>query len=208
MKFTPLITGLNTLLLTSAVLAETPSPIKTVPNTAGWEFGLSYGQTHIDTQAAFNADIGDSADVFTLNVQYYFANSPWLLNAGGGSLSYDDKQGYSQTVRNKDTGEVLTKDSSADGTILFIEGGANYPINSALFVQGLVGLDTVFGSSRSIDYCDDCTKKSFDINGGAYGLVKFGGTIADTVEVSLQYQYYLSGDLTSSASLNIGSHFF
>lgn len=203
-----ILTGAIALLFASAACASDPSKFQTVPKTSGWEFGLSAGQTHIDSAAATDAYIGDSADIFTLNIQYYFANSPWMLNAGGGSLSYDDQLGFSQVVREEYTGDIYTKDSAARGTILFIEGGANYPINPALFLQGRLGLSSVFGSSRSIDNCSNCQEEDFDINGGSYGSVTFGGTIADKVEIALQYQYYLSGDLTSTVSLNVGSHFF
>jgi hypothetical protein len=179
-----------------------------VPDSPGWEFGLSAGQAKIDKEAAAKAYIGDSADLFTLNLHYYFAGSPWMINAGGGSLDYDDQLGFSQLVRDEYSGDTYSKDSSASGTILFAEAGAHYPLNSVVFLEGRLGLNTIFGSSRSIDNCKNCWEEDFDINGGAYGSLSFGGTIADTVEIALQYQYYLSGDLASSISLNIGSHFF
>lgn len=203
-----LIAATALLTLSSLALAEGQSPRAMQPEFAGWEFGLSAGQARLDKEAAAQAFIGDSADLFTLNVQYYFANSPWMINAGGGSLSYDDQLGFNQLVREEYSGDTYSKDSSASGTLLFVEAGANYPLNSALFLQGRVGLSSVFGSSRHIDNCKNCWEEDFDINGGAYGSFTFGGTIANTVELALQYQYYLSGDLASTISLNIGSHFF
>lgn len=198
----------SALFMAMAAQAETEPHSRAVPETSGWEFGLSAGQTWLDSEAAAQAAIDDRAELFLLNVQYYFAATPWMINFGGGSLGYDDYSGFSQTVQEQYSGDTYSKDSSASGTILFIEGGANYPINTALFVQGRLGLSSVFGSSRNIDNCDNCYEEDFDIGGGAYGALTFGGTIADTVEVSLQYHYYLSGDLESSLSLNVGSHFF
>ncbi|HMU66446.1 MAG TPA: hypothetical protein PKE57_04845 [Cellvibrionaceae bacterium] len=203
-----LFTLATSLALTSTTHAQDSANHSAVPESAGWEFGLSAGQAQLDKDAAAKAYIGDSADLFTLNVQYYFANSPWMINAGGGSLSYDDQLGFSQVVREEYSGDTYSKDSSASGTILFIEAGANYPLNAALFLQGRLGLSSVFGSSRSIENCKNCWEEDFDINGGAYGSFTFGGTIANKVELALQYQYYLSGDLASAVSLNIGSHFF
>ncbi|MFO1368676.1 MAG: hypothetical protein U1F46_06730 [Marinagarivorans sp.] len=210
MLIKPIATLITTAALTfsTLALAESQNPRAMQPEFAGWEFGLSAGQAQLDKEAAAQAFIGDSADLFTLNVQYYFANSPWMINAGGGSLSYDDQLGFNQLVREEYSGDTYSKDSSASGTLLFVEAGANYPLNSALFLQGRVGLSSVFGSSRHIDNCKNCWEEDFDINGGAYGSFTFGGTIANTVELALQYQYYLSGDLASTISLNIGSHFF
>jgi len=105
------LTALSALILTSAALASEPGGVKTSPEYAGWEFGLTLGQTQIDSNAAGKADIGDTADTFTLYAEYYFANSPWVVNGGLGYLGYDDKAGYSQMVQEQYSGKTYTKNS-------------------------------------------------------------------------------------------------
>lgn len=178
-----------------------------VPETSGWEFSIQYQKLSLDAQAAKGEFIKDSANSFKLGVDYFFANSPWTLGGGFGVIDYSDTAGFSQLVEDN-FGDRYTKSSDATATRLFLETGVTYPLGlGQAFLVGKVGLETLLSSERSIENCDNCASEDIDIDAGPYGLVRFG-TLVGPVELALDYQYYLSGDLTSGVGISLSSHFY
>lgn len=193
--------------LAAAVLASSVAVSQEQPTQSGeWDFGLGIGQIGIDSEAASQSRIDDSALTFDLFATYRKAN--WLGTGGLQFISYDDEDQFTVSVRNNFSGNVSSEDSSATGMLLHAAYGPMWDLQQNTAVKGYLqgGLAVMVSSERSVDFCENCPEEDIDVNGGVFGragvLYNFS-----SVAIGASYTQYISGDLDNSLMLTIATSF-
>lgn len=194
------------LLATSAFAA----PSNNNPNNAdytGWSWSGHVDHVTIDAQAAAEQWIEDSATAIGGAAEYYSSKTENTLVLGASILLYRDNAEFAQYVEDY-WGDVDYTESDATAFMLFAEYGPKYRFgqdNMSFFsVRG--GVSGILASERSISNCRNCYSEDIEIDGGVYGVLGIGQTLG-SLDLSLQFQQYLSGDLDNTIRLKLSGAF-
>ncbi|MGV8837970.1 hypothetical protein [Cellvibrio sp.] len=207
---------LKTCLLGASLLAATSiaaAPYNNNPNNAdytGWSWSGHVDHVNIDKAAAakFEARVEDTATAVGGAAEYYSSRSENTLSLGVSFLFYRDNAAFSQYVRDNWYGDEGYEESDANALMLFAEYGPKYRFgqdNMSFFtVRG--GVSGMLASERSISNCSNCYEEDIEIDGGVYGVLGIGQTLG-SLDLSLQFQQYLSGDLDNTIRLKLSGAF-
>ncbi|WP_331344069.1 hypothetical protein [Cellvibrio sp. UBA7661] len=205
-----MLTTLKPLVLASCLIAMSPFALAQSDNNVrqtGWSWSGHVDHINIDKQAAAEQWIEDTAVAIGGAAEYYASDSENTLSLGASLLFYRDNAEFSQYVEDY-WGDESYEESDANALMLFAEYGPKYRFgrdNMSFFsVRG--GVSGILGSERSISNCRDCYSEDIEIDGGVYGLIGIGQTLG-RIDLSLQFQQYLSGDLDNTLRLKISGAF-
>ena len=207
--FTSLIKPLvaSSCLLICSQLAIAQSGNSAPVRQTGWSFSGHADHVNIDKEAAAEQWIEDSAFAIGGAAEYYSSDSENTLTLGASILFYRDNAEFSQYVEDW-WGYEDYEESDANAFMLFAEYGPKYRFgqdNMSFFsVRG--GVSGILGSERSISNCSNCYSEDIEIDGGVYGVLGVGQTLG-SIDVSLQFQQYFSGDLNNVFRLKISGAF-
>ncbi|MCE3253400.1 MAG: hypothetical protein K0Q67_2420 [Cellvibrio sp.] len=195
-------------LFTAGAFAAVPS--NNNPNNSdytGWSWSGHVDHITIDSQAAAEQFIEDSATAIGGAAEYYSSKTENTLVLGMNFLFYRDNAEFAQFIEDY-WGDVDYTESDATAFMLFAEYGPKYRFgqdNMSFFtVRG--GVSGMLYSERAISYCSDCYSEDIDIDGGLYGVLGIGQTLG-SLDISLQFQQYFTGDLDHSLRLKISGAF-
>jgi hypothetical protein len=199
---------LSASLLAAGAFAATPS--NNNPNNndyTGWSWSGHVDHVTIDSEAAAEQFIEDTATAIGGAAEYYSSRTENTLVLGMNFLFYRDNAEFAQYIRDY-WGYVDYEESDATAFMLFAEYGPKYRFgqdNMSFFtVRG--GVSGMLYSERAISYCSDCYSEDIDIDGGVYGVLGIGQTLG-SLDISLQFQQYFSGDLDNSIRFKISGAF-
>jgi hypothetical protein len=169
---------------------------------SGWAWSGRLGNLNIDSDTAEEQYVDDAAVIVGFAGELYTDTSDFTFTIGADFISYDDKATFRQLTTGGD------KRSSASGFMLFAEYGPklHFGVDKSNFFVAHGGVSVVLGSERSIGYCTDCYSEDIELDGGAYGLLGIGHSFS-SVELSLQFQQYFTGDFDNSLNLKLSSVF-
>lgn len=205
-------TLLRTCLLSTCLLASASfaAPSANNPNNAdytGWSWSGHVDHVSIDSQAAAEQWIKDSATAIGGAAEYYSSKTENTLVLGGSVLLYRDNAEFAQYVEDY-WGDVDYNESDATAFMLFAEYGPKYRFgqdNMSFFtVRG--GVSGIFASERGISNCRNCYSEDIEIDGGVYGVLGIGQTLG-RFDLGMQFQQYLSGDLDNTIRLKFSGAF-
>jgi hypothetical protein len=204
---------LKTCLLGASLLASTTfaaAPASNNPNNTdytGWSWSGHVDHVTIDSQAAAEQWIEDSATAIGGAAEYYSSATENTLVLGASVLLYRDNAEFAQYVEDY-WGDVDYTESDATAFMLFAEYGPKYRFgqdNMSFFtVRG--GVSGILASERGISNCSNCYEEDIEIDGGVYGVLGIGQTLG-SLDLSLQFQQYLSGDLDNTIRLKLSGAF-
>ncbi len=204
---------LTSCLLGVSLLASTASvaaPANNNPNNAdytGWSWSGHVDHVAIDSEAAAEQWINDSATAIGGAAEYYSSTSENTLVLGASVLLYRDNAEFAQYVEDY-WGDVDYTESDATAFMLFAEYGPKYRFgqdNMSFFsVRG--GVSGILASERGISNCRNCYSEDIEIDGGIYGVLGVGQTLG-SLDLSLQFQQYFSGDLDNTIRLKLSGAF-
>lgn len=199
---------LGTSLLASIAFAAAPG--NTNPNNAdytGWSWSGHVDHVTIDSEAAAEQWINDNATAVGGAAEYYSSKSESTLVLGASVLFYRDNAEFAQYVEDY-WGDVGYTESDANAFMVFAEYGPKYRFgqdNMSFFtVRG--GVSGMLYSERAISSCSNCYSEDIDIDGGVYGVLGVGQTLG-SLDLSLQFQQYFSGDLNNTIRLKLSGAF-
>ena len=192
-------------LLTTAATFANDNPNNT--EYTGWSWSGHLDHVTIDTQAADEQRIENTATAFGGAAEYYSSTTENTLVLGGSILFYRDNAEFAQYVEDY-WGDIDYAESDATAAMLFAEYGPKYRFgqNNMSFFTVRGGVSGIFGSERSISNCRNCASEDIDIDGGVYGVVGIGQTLG-SLDLSLQFQQYFSGDLDNTIRLKLSGAF-
>jgi hypothetical protein len=199
-------------LLGASLLAASAfaAPSNNNPNNVdytGWSWSGHVDHVTIDSQAAAEQWIEDSATAIGGAAEYYSSKTENTLVLGASILLYRDNAEFAQYVEDY-WGDVDYTESDATAFMLFAEYGPKYRFgqdNMSFFsVRG--GVSGILASERSISNCRNCYSEDIEIDGGVYGVLGIGQTLG-SLDLSLQFQQYLSGDLDNTIRLKLSGAF-
>jgi len=194
-------------LLSSTIFAAAANNNPNNADYTGWSWSGHVDHVTIDSQAAAEQWIKDSATAIGGAAEYYSSTSENTLVLGASLLFYRDNAEFAQYVEDY-WGDVDYTESDANALMLFAEYGPKYRFgqdNMSFFsVRG--GVSGILGSERSISNCRNCYSEDIEIDGGVYGLVGIGQTLG-RLDLSLQFQQYFSGDLDNTIRLKLSGAF-
>lgn len=204
---------LKTYFLGASLLAATSlaaAPYNNNPNNAdytGWSWSGHVDHVTIDSKAAAEQWIEDSATAIGGAAEYYSSKTENTLVLGASVLLYRDNAEFAQYVEDY-WGDVDYTESDATAFMLFAEYGPKYRFgqdNMSFFtVRG--GVSGILASERGISNCSNCYEEDIEIDGGVYGVLGIGQTLG-SLDLSLQFQQYLSGDLDNTIRLKLSGAF-
>ncbi len=173
----------------------------------GWSWSGHADHINIDKDAAEEQWIEDTAFAVGGAAEYFASDSENTLSLGASILFYRDNAAFSQYVEDW-WGYDGYETSDANAFMLFAEYGPKYRFgqdNMSFFtVRG--GVSGILASERSISNCSNCYSEDIEIDGGVYGVLGIGQTLG-SIDLSLQFQQYFSGDLNNSLRLKISGAF-
>ena len=180
------------------------------PNNAeytGWSWSGHVDHINIDKQAAAEQWIKDTATAVGGSAEYYSSKTENTLVLGASFLFYRDNAEFAQYVEDY-WGDIDYSESDANAFMLFAEYGPKYRFgqDNMTFVTVRGGISGILGSERSISDCRNCYSEDIDIEGGVYGVLGIGQTLG-SLDLSLQFQQYFSGDLDNSIRFKISGAF-
>ncbi len=196
-------------LLASTTFAAAP-PTSSNPNNSdytGWSWSGHVDHVTIDSQAASDQWIEDTATAIGGAAEYYSSKTENTLVLGTSFLFYRDNAEFSQYVEDY-WGDTDYSESDASAIMVFAEYGPKYRFgqdNMNFFtVRG--GISGMLYSERAISSCSNCYSEDIDIDGGVYGVLGIGQTLG-SLDLGLQFQQYLSGDLDNTVRLKLSGAF-
>ena len=204
---------LKTCLLGASLLASTTfaaAPASNNPNNAdytGWSWSGHIDHVTIDSESAAEQWIEDSATAIGGAAEYYSSTTENTLVLGASVLLYRDNAEFAQYVEDY-WGDVDYTESDATAFMLFAEYGPKYRFGSdnMSFVTVRGGVSGILASERSISNGSNCYSEDIEIDGGVYGVLGIGQTLG-SLDLSLQFQQYLSGDLDNTLRLKLSGAF-
>jgi hypothetical protein len=204
---------LKTCLLGASLLASTTfaaAPASNNPNNAdytGWSWSGHIDHVTIDSEAAAEQWIEDSATAIGGAAEYYSSTTENTLVLGASVLLYRDNAEFAQYVEDY-WGDVDYTESDATAFMLFAEYGPKYRFGSdnMSFVTVRGGVSGILASERGISNCSNCYSEDIEIDGGIYGVLGVGQTLG-SLDLSVQFQQYLSGDLDNTIRLKLSGAF-
>lgn len=199
---------LGTSLLTSVAFAAAPS--NNNPNNidyTGWSWSGHVDHVTIDSQAAAEQWIEGTATAIGGAAEYYSSKTENTLVLGTSILFYRDNAEFSQYVEDY-WGDTDYSESDATAIMIFAEYGPKYRFgqNNMSFFTVRGGVSGMLYSERAISSCSNCYSEDIDIEGGAYGVLGVGQTLG-SLDLSVQFQQYLSGDLDNTIRLKLSGAF-
>lgn len=197
---------LGTCVLANPLLVFAQSGSEPIRET-GWSWSGHADHINIDKDAAEEQWIEDTAFAVGGAAEYFASDSENTLSLGASILFYRDNAAFSQYVEDW-WGYDGYETSDANAFMLFAEYGPKYRFgqdNMSFFtVRG--GVSGILASERSISNCSNCYSEDIEIDGGVYGVLGIGQTLG-SIDLSLQFQQYFSGDLNNSLRLKISGAF-
>lgn len=193
------------------VLAASPLALaqnRPAPQPSGsWSWSGHVDHVTLDKEAAFSQGVDETATALGFAGEYYTNRSEMTLSLGLNVLLYNDNDEFVQYVRDY-WGDHSYEESDASALMLFAEYGPKYRFgtDNLSFVVVRGGASAILGSERSISDCSNCYSEDIDINGGVYGVLGVGRTLG-SLDLSLQYQQYFSGDIDNSIRLKLSGAF-
>jgi hypothetical protein len=192
----------------TTALAATPSNRPAANGyMSNWSWSGHLDHVNIDSEAAWLQGIDDGATALGFAAERYTNTSEMTLSLGASILFYNDNDEFAQYVRDS-WGDVDYTESSANALMVFAEYGPKYRFgadNLSFFtVRG--GASAILGSERSISNCSNCYAEDIEIDGGIYGVLGVGQTMG-SLDWSLQFQQYFSGDLDNVIRLKLSGAF-
>jgi hypothetical protein len=196
--------GLIACLATSSTLAQQSNQPATY---SSWSWSGHIDHVNLDKDAAWAEGIEDSATAIGFAAERYTNTSEMTLSLGMNYLFYHDNAAFAQYVRDY-WGYIDYEQSDATAITVFAEYGPKYRFgqNNLNFVVIRGGASAVLFSERAIYGCSNCYSEDIDIDGGLYGVLGVGQTLG-SLDVSLQFQQYFSGDIDNSFRLKISGTF-
>jgi hypothetical protein len=199
---------LSASLLAAGAFAAAPS--NNNPNNndyTGWSWSGHVDHINIDSEAAAEQFIEDTATAIGGAAEYYSSASENTLSLGMSFLFYRDNAEFAQFIHDY-WGDVNYTESDATAFMLFAEYGPKYRFgqDNMSFVTVRGGVSGMLYSERAISYCSNCYSEDIDIDGGVYGVLGIGQTLG-SLDIGLQFQQYFSGDLDNSIRLKISGAF-
>lgn len=199
--------ALNKLLLLSPLFLSATAIAQTYPATPGWSVSGHVDHMTFDKEAAWEQGIADNATAIGFAVERFQNTTENTWSLGMNFIFYNDDDEFAQYVEDY-WGYANYQESSASAISLFADYGPRYRFGadklSFFTVRG--GLTGVVYSKRGISDCRDCYSEDIDIDGGLYGLLGIGRTTG-SIDWSLQFQQYLSGDIDNVIRLKISGTF-
>lgn len=201
----------KSLVLGSCLLAGSQSALAQAGNQpirqTGWSWSGHADHINIDKEAAAEQWIEDTAFAVGGAAEYYSSDSENTLSLGASILFYRDNAAFSQYVEDW-WGYHGYEKSDANAFMLFAEYGPKYRFgqDNMSFVSVRGGVSGILGSERSISNCSNCYSEDIEIDGGVYGVLGIGQTLG-SIDLSLQFQQYFSGDLNNAIRLKISGAF-
>ncbi len=176
-------------------------------NYGNWSWSGHLDHVTFDSEAAAEALIEDTATALGFAAEYYTNTSENTLSLGMNILFYRDNAAFGQYVEDY-WGDVDYSESDASAIMLFAEYGPKYRFgqDNMSFVVVRGGASGIFASERTIANCSDCYSEDIEMDGGVYGLLGIGQTLG-SLDLSLQFQQYFSGDLDNALRLKLSGAF-
>lgn len=198
---------LGTSLIATSSFAATYNNNPTNADYTGWSWSGHVDHITFDSEAAAAEFIEETATAIGGAAEYYSSNSENTLSLGFSLVFYRDNAAFGQYVEDY-WDDVDYEESDANAVMLFAEYGPKYRFgqNNTTFVTVRGGISGILGSERGISNCSDCYSEDIEIDGGVYGLLGVGQTLG-RLDLSLQFQQYLSGDLDNSLRLKFATAF-
>lgn len=201
---------LGVTLLATTTVAAAPYSSSNNPNNAdytGWSWAGHVDHVTIDSQAAAEQWIEDTATAIGGTAEYYSSKTENTLVLGVNFLFYRDNAAFAQYVEGY-WGDVDYTESDANAFMVFAEYGPKYRFgqDNMTFVTVRGGVSGMLFSERAISFCSNCYSEDIDIDGGAYGVLGIGQTLG-SLDLSLQFQQYFSGDLDNTVRLKLSGAF-
>lgn len=194
-------------LMASSAFAATYNNNPAQADYTGWSWSGHVDHVSFDSEAAAAEFIEDTATAVGGAAEYYSSNSENTLSLGFSLLFYRDNAAFGQYVEDY-WDDVDYEESDANAVMVFAEYGPKYRFgrDNLTFVTLRGGISGLLGSERAISNCSDCYSEDIDIDGGVYGVIGIGQTLG-RVDLGLQFQQYLSGDLDNSLRLKLSGAF-
>jgi hypothetical protein len=198
---------LTKLLLLSPLFLPTAAIAQTYPTTPGWSWSGHVDHMTFDKEAAWEQGIADNATAVGFSVERFQNTTENTWSLGMNFIFYNDDDEFAEYVEDY-WGYANYEESNASAISIFAEYGPRYRFGadrlSFFSVRG--GVTGIIYSERGINDCRDCYSEDIDIDGGLYGLLGIGRTTG-SIDWSLQFQQYLSGDIDNVIRLRISGTF-
>lgn len=158
-----------------------------------WKFGAHTGVITLDSEAAGNAWIEDTA--WNIGGSANYSRGRWLTSMGISILIYDDNASFSQWTEDY-FGDEGYSDSSATGAQVFFAFGPKWHFGEYqdFVVITQAGAGAIFESSRSIPNCSNCYEEDIDIDSGVFLKAAFMQNTTSAGAFGIGFTEYLSGD--------------
>lgn len=200
-------------LLLTTLITAVASPFAFADNYqqdySGWSWSANVDHLTIDKEVANRPDIllSQSATAIGFGAEYFTSESEMTYSLGFNYIAYNDNNEFEQYVHDHWNGDRYEQ-SDANAIMVYAEAGPKYRfgVDGMNFVTVRGGFSSIFASSRSISYCDNCYSEDLDIEGGLYGSLGVGHSF-NHFDLSLQFQQYFTGDLDNSLRLKISTTF-
>lgn len=162
-------------------------------------FYFSIGRASFDSETAEAERIDDTATF--IRAMWEGQKGQLVYGAGIGMYFYSDNDSFTQEVEDS-FGDRDRAKSSASGITGIGEIGYAKPLNDNLALEMLGGVEFMFSSERSIDYCSNCYEEDIDIDGGFYVMPRLRISSSGSFNFSVSYQHFLSGDIDNTIAAN------
>jgi len=189
-------------LFSLSVHAQQPEPAY-----SGWSWSGHVEHMNFDDDKAWEQGIADSATAIGFAAERYTNTSDNTLSLGMSFIFYNDDDEFAQYVEDY-WGDTDYAESDANAISIFAEYGPKirWGADRLSFFTARGGISGMLYSERGIGNCSDCYSEDIDINGGLYGVLGVGRTTG-SIDWSLQFQQYFTGDIDNVIRLKISGAF-
>lgn len=198
-------------LLLASLLSATLIPVAEAADPreySGWSWSGNIDHIGITKEVANRPDVlvGTDATAIGFAGEYFTSASEMTYTLGFNYLMYNDNNEFEQYVHDWYGSSYQQSDASA--MMLYAEAGPRYRFGARgmSFFTARAGVSGIFASSRSISNCSNCYSEDINIDGGLYGVLGVGHNFGN-VDISLQFQQYITGDLDNSLRLKFSTSF-
>ncbi|MDH5434363.1 MAG: hypothetical protein OEY19_10500 [Gammaproteobacteria bacterium] len=153
---------------------------------------ISFGMAHINEQKAAFEQIDNNAEAINIGVKWQHDDRISAFGISG--LFFTDYNPITQTIVTN-RGNTIIKRSEADSFGLFAETGySNLTGDGSKRLEFMVGAEYIEAERYFLD-CDRCYSEKINIKGGVYLKPGIKFYITESIMLSVEYQYYGSGDM-------------
>lgn len=170
-----------------------------LPTRGGVDFSI--GALHLDPEQAYKEGVGEHA-VYLKAGLTLIEQGNFIANAGVSGYLYDDNQRIYLTVEDP-YGHRDYYTSNADSFGVFAEAGVIVDISPKLWLELMLGYDTVIRSNRSVSECE-CHVEDIDFDGGGYFMPKLKYQFNNNMTAGFGYQTFGNSDLESAWMVSLG----